>query len=397
MARFKRYTWVLLGGVFVPVLFVLGFNLLLAKLNSSSDRFLRASEWQEKTHGLTIAQISGWDNGPFKILRLNDRLPNINAVVFGSSTSMGIQADMFPPPIRIYNFTHSANPLPNITGEVQYVLDRFENVRWMFVPIDWAMALLFVPGKPAVVDLSRAHVLQAIAVADKPPHWGIAIKEALSYPKIINLYKIMRAIVLSNEKIGSLRHFFSERSSDEQEYNCWAGVAKDFEPDARSTCFGFQYDGSMDFHKPTTQDDGRALMRDALQPHTFVTEVIPMVTIQSQEPLLTRLAEQARRLQHRGGRMIFYMPPLLPGLEAAILEHPDVGAYKRRTKAIVSQWAKDNKLALLDFGPSENFGCIASEFVDGPHPVPACYRKAFDATWQMHPEFLRLPDKLTAQ
>jgi hypothetical protein len=146
MAQFKTYAWVLLIGILAPVLLVGGFNLFALRQPRNPDRFAEASAWQEKTHGITMVLLQRSDNGPFKALRLNDRLRDINAVVFGASTSMAIRDDMFPAGVRIYNFSQPGNPLSSTIGQAQYVLDHDDGIKWMFVPLDWAVGFLYFPA-----------------------------------------------------------------------------------------------------------------------------------------------------------------------------------------------------------------------------------------------------------
>ena len=378
---FKKYAWILFGCVLAPMLLIFSINLLLLRQPRNPDRFVRASEWQEKTRGITMVLLLRSDNGPVKTLRLNDRLPDINAVVFGSSTAMSFQADMFPPGVRIYNFSQPGNPLSATIGEVEYILDHHENIRWMFVPLEWAIGFLYSSAEPPAADLSRAHVLQVIEATDRPLPWKAAIKEALSYQIIKNQFATLRRILASSDKLGSFRSTFLLREGDD--YICEDGLARDFEPDSRGSCFGFRYDGSMNFHiQPTSQ---RFIMEETLKVGSFVRNVLPGTKGQPRQAYLDRLAKHAHRLEQRGGRMVFFMPALLPGLEAEVLKQPDVGDYLRRTKSVISQWAEANKVVVFDFGPSEKFGCVASEFADGLHSSPPCYRKVLDATWRANP------------
>jgi len=379
MAQFKTYAWLLLISILAPVLLVGGFNLFALRQPRNPDRFAEASAWQEKTHGITMVLLQRSDNGPFKALRLNDRLRDINAVVFGASTSMAIRDDMFPAGVRIYNFSQPGNPLSSTIGQAQYVLDHDDGIKWMFVPLDWAVGFLYFPADPPQTDLSPAHVLQVVNASDKPLPWGSAIREAFSYPVIRNQYETLRRVFTSNDK--SFRSMFLSRVSDD--YHCDGNLAKDYEPDGRGNCFGFRYDGSLNYVLPP--NNPRAILETSLKANSFVRSVLPMTKGQPRQLFLDRLAEQARRLEQRGGRMIFFMPPLFPELEAMVLKQPDVGDYLRHTKSAIAQWAEQNKLVVFDFGPSEKFGCVASEFGDGVHGAWPCYRKAFDAAWRAHP------------
>src|SRR5690242_19094504 len=121
MSGARTYFWLMLGlcaGVLVPVT---ALNLMLTANSRRVDKNRLASEWQHATHGVTYAPpISR--NRPFKTLRLDDRIGEINTVVFGSSTTMSITADAFPPMLKSYNFAQSGNALRSVIGEVEYVV-----------------------------------------------------------------------------------------------------------------------------------------------------------------------------------------------------------------------------------------------------------------------------------
>ena len=112
----RAYTWLVLAlctGFLVPVA---ALNLLLAANNLRVDKNRIASDWQQATRGVTYAPpISR--NRPFKTLRLNDRIADINTVIFGSSTTMGIRESAFPPPLKSYNFAQSWNSLWAVIGK----------------------------------------------------------------------------------------------------------------------------------------------------------------------------------------------------------------------------------------------------------------------------------------
>jgi hypothetical protein len=378
MQQFKTYVLVLSACILVPMIFVFSLNLFLLRQPHDPHRFLRASEWQERTHGITMVLLGRKHSGPFKTLRLHDRLPDINAVVFGSSTAMSIQIEMFPPGIRIYNFSQPANPLSATIGQIEYILNYHENIRWMFVPLDWAIGFLYFSEKAASVDLSRTHTLDLIHSTDEPLPWSSAIADALTFQVIKGQLLTLLRVLRSQNKIANFSSAFLMREGNE--YICEQGLARDYEPDQRGECFGFQYDGSLNFHRHPSRP--RAIMVDSLGVHSFVRNVLPVTKGVPNEAFMNQLAEQARRLQERGGRMIFFMPPLFPGLEQAVLRQPDVGDYLQQTKNFILQWADKNGLVAFDFGPSERFGCLPAEFEDGPHALGPCYRKLFQAIWR---------------
>ena len=84
----------------------------------------------------------------------------------------------------------------------------------------------------------------------------------------------------------------------------------------------------------------------------------------------------------RGGRLVLILPPLLPGMERAFLVSAQLGPLLQRTKQDLAAWAKSADTVILDAGPSERYGCIATEFVDEHHALPACYARVFARFWR---------------
>jgi hypothetical protein len=82
--------------------------------------------------------------------------------------------------------------------------------------------------------------------------------------------------------------------------------------------------------------------------------------------------KQARAL---GIRVVWYLPPLIPGLDARLAASTHSGEKLRRTKAVLAQWAKQQQTVIFDAGASEQYGSTATEFIDAHHALPVCYRK----------------------
>ena len=131
----RAYTAWVVGGCLAVLAPVLALNLLLLANDYRHDKNRLASQWQQETGGVTYAPpISS--NRAFKTLRLADRAPEINAVVFGSSTAMSITADAFPADVSAYNFAQSGNGLSSVIGEARDATVRYgDRVRWLIVPL----------------------------------------------------------------------------------------------------------------------------------------------------------------------------------------------------------------------------------------------------------------------
>ena len=188
--------------ILLPVL-VLNYLLGLRSLGGVAV-VLEASRWQQETRGVTYAPpLSA--NRPFKSARLFDRLPEINAVVFGSSTAMSITQEMFPPGVSIYNFSQTGNELPVSLGEAEFMVRSYPG-QWklMLLPLDWALGFVFRP--PAVVGA----VTVAAPDAHTPQVGGEVrltqqLQDALSLPRVKNLFSSLAQIVRSPAPVAALQ------------------------------------------------------------------------------------------------------------------------------------------------------------------------------------------------
>ena len=97
--------------------------------------------------------------------------------------------------------------------------------------------------------------------------------------------------------------------------------------------------------------------------------------------LLDKLAAIAVAQQSAGGEVLLMMPPLLPGLERSLMDSPSGGDSLKKTKQQLDAWSRAHGLAIIDAGQSEQYGCIAQEFVDQHHALPTCYIRVFERVW----------------
>jgi hypothetical protein len=100
--------------------------------------------------------------------------------------------------------------------------------------------------------------------------------------------------------------------------------------------------------------------------------------------LLDGLVRLSNELAAKGGRLVLFAPPLIPGLERTLGASAHAGDAVKRTKAALDQWAKREGLIIIDAGASERFGCTATEFLDEHHAYPACYRKILRRFWERY-------------
>lgn len=373
----KRFFWIVIACFGATLLPILVLNLILVNNSLDSDNnTLLASNWQQMTRGIVSAP-SVLDNNHFKSLRLRDRLPEINTVVFGASTTFAIDQSMFPAPLNIYNFSKNGTGLSTMIGEAEYLLDHADNIKWLVVPLDWSVGFIYQDDAPPSLNLSV-----------DPPRDGLQqapllqkIRDSLSYPRIAGLLKLLKNMLFAEHKHAAFRQIFLQPASDE--YLCPDGTrAKDFDIQSRGNCRGFRADGSWTYNGMDRVGDAHRLIMLA----TASNSKYPQNLLKNQgipNPLyLQRLAALAHQAEKRGGAAIFLMPPLLSGMEAEFMRHPEWSVYLVRTRQSLFAWAKQENLVLLDAGQSEKFGCMVNEFTDEHHATQSCYQKVFSAFWQ---------------
>ena len=371
-APMRRYVAALLAALGLSLALVLALNLVLGDRGLGNVQSTRtASSWQQATGGVTYAPPVG-NTRPFKVLRLADRLPEINAMVLGSSAMMGIMQHMFPPDFRVYNMTVTGNATSAIAGEAQYIEQQLSGyVRWVLAGLDWSVGMIYLDGTTAQVDLSPGAIDRAYS--DNPIPWHKRIEDALSWPRVANLGAILAAALKSAEPLNNLRHAFFDIGG--AEYRCADGsLARDFDVINRGLCRGYRYDGSWTFanDRRLTPALAATLAMAAAAPSSKYTKHLCTNGGAPNPEILKQLGETARRFAARGGRMVFLLPPLAPGLEQTMRQLPRWKACLDRTKADLDAWAIQYQVTVIDAGASERYGCLPMEFSDEHHAYPEC-------------------------
>ena len=364
--------------VLLPVL-TLNYILGLRSLGGGAA-VINASRWQHATHGVTYAPPLS-SNRPFKSARLFDRLPDLNTVVFGSSTAMGITHSIFPAGMRTYNFAQSGNGLTTLIAEAEFLERRNPGLKWFVIPIDWALGFVYQPGAPEAEALADPTAADAAPATQVPI--AAQLKDALALPRIRNLWGILVIIASAKSPAAAFRELFLQDASDE--YRCADGTpAKDYDTISRGTCTGFRDDGSATFGNLERVPARRAsaLIASAVVASSKYAVALSQTGGEPNPVLLEHLSELARVMRVRGGGLILFLPPLLPGLELALLNAPHTGPPLRRTKDLLNRWAIAHDLVIIDAGQAETYECTVPEFVDEHHALPPCYARVFERYWR---------------
>ena len=147
---------------------ILALNLALGeRALGSLDVLQKASAWQQTTRGVTYAPPMT-NSRPFKALRLADRAAEIDTLVLGASSLMGVTDAMFPQGRRPYNFTLTANSTAAVIGEAEFVEKQFHHIKSFLIGLDWAIGVIYQPGDAGTLDLAPAQQLEGYGAAAVP-------------------------------------------------------------------------------------------------------------------------------------------------------------------------------------------------------------------------------------
>jgi hypothetical protein len=381
VAASKSYLFVFIGFFSFLLGLILLLNLMLGERGLGSVEAVRqASAWQQATQGVTFAPPLSQTRA-FKAHRLADRITDVNTVVLGASSLMGITQAMFPVPMRIYNFSLTANPTSAITAEAEYIERRHaRRVRTLVIGLDWAISMIYRRESVADMDLTPAATLAGYGASSIPLYRKLT--DALALPKVSNLLKVLRAVAAAEHPLASFRHTFFDIAG--AEYRCPDGqLARDFDVQNRGICLGFRHDGSWTFAGDNHLSRARAdvLARAAAVPSSKFFKYLCETQGAPNPEYLLRLGSLARRLIDSGGHAVFILPPLIPGMEH---EMSKVSAAHRclvRTKTVLNAWAREYGVTVIDAAASENFGCKTEEFLDENHAWPECHKRVMDRYW----------------
>ena len=366
----------------LPV-FILNMLLLSSTLGNTRKVAL-ASQWQQTTHGVTYAPTLS-DTHLFKVLRLNDRLSEIDTVIFGSSTALGITAAMFPSGMRAYNFAQTGHGISSDIDEADFLLNHQPNLKTLVIPLDWSIGFIYQAAAPSPIDLSPAANSISADAPQKQVPWLTRAADALSYPRVASLVDILNSSVHTPHPWRTFSGYFNNDGGDD--YTCPDGTpAKDFDIVHRGTCTGFRYDGSATFASSSRVHDAHSLIALATTSNSKYYLNLSNTKGVPNAALLQRLADLANSAKRQQVQLILYLPPLLPGMEQEFMHHPLLAPYLDTTKHILRTWADDHHLFLFDAGQSERFSCNSDEFLDEHHAVASCYAKVFAALWKTYPD-----------
>jgi len=376
----KRYLLWLVLLCSLTLLPAIALNWILLKNEGNVEAMsFAASDWQQQTHGITYSPTMG-NNGFFKTLRLNDRLPEVNTVVMGASTAFTIDNDMLPLGWKLYNYSQSGSPLRASIAQAEYLAEHAPQIRQHIIMLDWVIDFIYQPGEIPPVNLAPA---DRNAIPAPTTHSPLdTLKEAVSYPRMAKLWQVLRSVTHAPHPQQAFREYFLQIASDE--YTCPDGQSRGMDVGVynRGACNGFRYDGSATFSDYTRAESASRTIVGALASSSMYAHALQHTQGIPDPLLFSRLAALNDKLAAQGATLILIVPPLMVGMEKAFLASRQLSPYLQRTKRELNAWSKQHQVVLADFSQSEHFGCTEDEFLDAHHAVKSCYQKIFADFWQ---------------
>lgn len=385
MARGKTYLFVFIGFFLCALSAIVTLNLLLGeRALGSADMVRQASAWQQATQGVTFPPPVTQARA-FKAHRFADRVNEVNTLVLGASSLMGVTQAMFPAPLRLYNFSLTANPTAAIAGEAEYIeRHHAQRIRTLLIGLDWAIGMIYHAGDVPAQDLTPAATL--INYGARSVSLPRKLADTLSSPKVISLGNALRAILRTANPAASFKQLFFDTASSD--YRCADGtLARDVDVLNRGQCLGFRHDGSWTFSNETHLSAARAqlLARAAAAPSSKFSKYLCATQGEPNAEYLRRLGGFAQRFVAHGGAVVFILPPLIPGMEREMLKDESSRRCLTRTKAVLDAWARQHGVTVIDAAASEYFGCTPAEFLDENHAWPESHARILGRYWQDQP------------
>lgn len=318
-----------------------------------------AIEWQLETKGVLSMPLPIASRYKELYSEIYIHKKKINNLILGSSTVMGIRDYMFPEEKLTFNFAKSSNPLFKTISEAKYFINKYDHIKWVYIGIDWGLAFPYLKNevteyKPAPIKISNIRLWRKI-------------KDAVSYQRVKTVLSYFKQYLLAN---GHNDHCYACPKEN--------NIGMDIQiPRAPKICDGFRYDGSATFafFNGLSLIDWVNFLNGPLKKYSAS---LTLSNGQLNRNYLNHLLEIDRILKTRKGKLIMFIPPMMPKLVDE-LKQRKVGIYLNRTIDELSAFTSEHGINLINASKSECFNCAPEEFLDPHHAFDSCYSKIFNS------------------
>ena len=315
------------------------------------SNYEKAFQWQMENKGvvgLTVNIASAYKQ---RMLEWRIAKKDIDTILLGSSTLMGIKEDMFKNH-NVFNGATNSNILYYTIAVAKYHSKYSENIKNIIIGFDWALGLPYRSYKD-IRHNPGVEKKKDTTLVDK-------IKDAVSYQRV-------KIVVLN-----LMDHLFADSIA---QYKCptedTIGTDQFFQTDIPKSCRGYRFDGSAIFpNRHVTQKEWIDTLKNGLEKYQEQFDV-NLGTIDSR--YLNDFSEISKNLERKGGKLIILIPPLIPKATTT-MEKTAKKSYTQKLHTLLS-FAKKNNIIVFNASKSEAFGCEYSDFLDSHHAFPSCYKK----------------------
>lgn len=321
----------------------------------------RAAAWQAREHGIVALPVRS--EAEFKHLRLAQKSSDLEILVLGSSRIMGLDSEALG--LRSYNLSISSNNVAVAIAQAQSALEISASIHTVYFSLDWAIGDVFYPFPipPLIFTKSDTLILDEILRL---------MRESISTRRLRMLIDLFWDDPIALKDLLMTGVLSSRQCPD-------GSRIADFLFTFSVKCFGFRDDGSatFDFRPSVSPQQARAAIAGSVSDASQYVRALASTSGRPNQLYLSEIARLSRDLRSRRGGVVVIIPPLLPGIEQAMLERADSREHLRTYKEEIGIWAEREHIQLMDLGASEKIGCTAADFMDAHHVNRSCWIKAF--------------------
>jgi len=349
--KYLHFIVTVLGATIVLMALAIFYIIHTTFAMEENSNYKKAFMWQEKHKGVVGITVNIASEYKQRMLEWRISRKNLDTIILGSSTVMGITSDMFKNH-GVFNGATNSNILFYTIAVAKYHSKHSNNVKNIIIGYDWALGLPYRPYQE-IIHNPTIKKKKDTPMLDK-------IKDAVSYQRV--------KIVLEN--------VVDKFSSDtDAQYTCptenTIGTDQFFKTDKPKSCRGYRFDGSAIFpNRHITKNEWTDILKNELEKYQKQFDTY-LGTIDKR--YLNDFKEINQNLKEKGGKLIILIPPLLPEVTTT-LEHIAKQSYTKKLHKLLS-FTKDNNITILNASKSEEFGCTYNDFLDTHHAFPSCYKK----------------------
>ena len=349
--RYLHFIMTVITATIVLILLAIFYIINTTFAMEEDSNYKKAFMWQEKNKGVVGITVNIASEYKQRMLEWRISRKNLDTIILGSSTVMGITSDMFNNH-SVFNGATNSNILFYTIAVAKYHSLHSNNVKNIIIGYDWALGLPYRPYQEIIhnPDIKKK----------KNTHLIDKIKDAITYQRV--------KIVLEN----LVNKFFS---APVPQYICptenTIGTDQFFKTDKPKSCRGYRFDGSAIFpDRHITKKEWEETLKHELDKYQkqFDTN---LGTIDTR--YLNDFKEINQNLKRKGGKLIILIPPLIPNATTT-MEHISKKTYTQKISRLL-HFAKQNNIDILNASKSEKFGCTYNDFLDSHHAFPSCYRQ----------------------